>query len=96
MPSNADNQWEKAHAEGHPMCANIPKPHPEERPQGASRRMAARYELVAILRDAVLRTAPQDEVGDLRGTFVGNETMVSKPGSHNTGMTSFQGGMVGT
>ncbi len=38
------------------------QPHPEERPKGASRRMGTRQRLAAILRDAVLRTAPQDEV----------------------------------
>jgi hypothetical protein len=37
-------------------------PHPEEPAQPASRRMAARYGLAAILRDASLRDAPQDEV----------------------------------
>src|SRR5258706_14153124 len=38
------------------------QPHPEERPKGASRRMAASHCRASILRDAVLRTAPQDEV----------------------------------
>ncbi len=36
--------------------------HPEEPAKRASRRMAAWGGLAAILRDAVLRTAPQDEV----------------------------------
>src|SRR5258705_13330952 len=40
------------------------QPHPEERPKGASRRMAASHCRASILRDAVLRTAPQDEVVD--------------------------------
>ena len=36
-------------------------PHPEERPQAASRRMGTHTALAAILRDAMLRIAPQDE-----------------------------------
>jgi branched-chain amino acid transport system ATP-binding protein len=38
------------------------QPHPEERLKGASRRINARQGLTGILRDAVLGTAPQDEV----------------------------------
>src|SRR5262245_44906825 len=41
---------------------NNPRPHPEEAAQRPSPRMAARSVHAAILRDAVLRTAPQDEV----------------------------------
>src|SRR5215470_692008 len=42
----------------------IRQPHPEEPAKRASRRMAASPCRASILRDAVLRTAPQDEVGD--------------------------------
>src|SRR5260370_17771428 len=38
------------------------QPHPEERPKGASRRMATSLYRASILRDAVLRTAPHDEL----------------------------------
>src|SRR5262252_5677804 len=40
----------------------IRQPHPEEPAKRASRRMAASPCRASILRDAVLRTAPQDEV----------------------------------
>src|SRR3954466_15176288 len=40
-------------------------PHPEEAAKRPSRRMPASSEFVAILRDAVLRAAPQDEAGAL-------------------------------
>jgi hypothetical protein len=48
-------------------CAIYPTgkdgPHPEELAKQASRRMAASPRVASILRDAMLRMAPQDEVG---------------------------------
>jgi hypothetical protein len=55
--------------------SDTPLPHPEERPQAASRRVGHTVS-VAILRDAALRAAPQDEVGRY-GISFGRDIMIS-------------------
>src|SRR6266436_5403523 len=73
IPAKAGVQFSAASpgVTGSPAFERVKKfqPHPEERPKGASRRMAASHCRASILRDALLRTAPQDEVLILHALF---------------------------